>query len=171
MIASAGNDGINFDTATDADGNRLMAFPGGVQGVVGVSATSPIGWAVNPATNLDIPTSYTSFGRRTVELAAPGGDSAYPGNQNCTVAGRTRRCWVFDLVMSTSTGGWSWAGGTSMASPHVAGVAALIVAANGGELAVGRIENALLRGADDLGPPGVDDKFGHGRVNARESLR
>ena len=172
VIASAGNDAINFDTATDADGNRLMAFPAGVQGVLAISATAPIGWATNPAaSNLDIPTSYTSYGLRTVALAAPGGDTEYPGNENCLIAGLVRPCWVFDLVMSTSTGGWSWAGGTSMAAPHASGVAALIIGANGGTLNVGRVHNALLRGADDLGPPGVDEKFGHGRLNAQESLR
>lgn len=172
VIASAGNDAINFDTATDADGNRLMAFPGGVQGVLAISATAPIGWATNPAaSNLDIPTSYTSYGLRTVALAGPGGDTEYPGNENCTIAARVRPCWVFDLVMSTSTGGWAWAGGTSMAAPHVSGVAALIIGAHGGDLDVGRVHNALLRGADDLGTPGIDEKFGHGRLNAQESLR
>jgi subtilisin family serine protease len=171
VIASTGNEAIDFDHATDADGNRLMSFPGGVEGVTGISAIAPIGWALNFDTNLDIPTSYTNYGKRTVDFAAPGGDAAYPGNENCTVAGLLRPCWVFDLVFSDSTGGFSWAGGTSMASPHAAGIAALVIGANGGELQVSRVEDALKRGAADLGPRGIDEFFGKGRVNANDSLR
>lgn len=171
VIASTGNEAIDFDHETDADGNRLMSFPGGVEGVVGIAATAPIGWALNFDTNLDIPTSYTNYGKGTVVFAAPGGDAAYPGNENCTVAGLLRPCWVFDLVFSDSTGGYSWAGGTSMASPHAAGIAALIIGANGGEMEVSRVENALKHGAADLGSPGIDEFFGKGRVNADDSLR
>ncbi len=38
------------------------------------------------------------------------------------------------MVLSTISEGYAWAAGTSMASPHVAGVAALIIAKNGGEM-------------------------------------
>jgi subtilisin family serine protease len=172
VIAAAGNDGMNFDTATDGDGNKLMAFPAQVHGVVAIAATAPVGWATSPAAvDLDTPASYTSYGKKLIHLSAPGGDGMYPGNENCTIAGLTFPCWVFDYVLSTSTGGWSWAGGTSMASPHAAGVAALIVGAAGGELHVGRIENALVRGADDVGTPGFDAMHGHGRIDAAASLR
>lgn len=164
VIASAGNDAINFDAVV----NRI-AFPAGVPGVIAISATAPIGWALNPNTNLDVPTTYTNYGTNLVHLAGPGGDSAFPGNQSCTVAGLTRPCWLFDLVFSTSTGGWAWAGGTSMAAPHAAGVAAMLIARNGGEMRAADVGIALDHGADDLGPRGHDAFFGRGRVNADQT--
>lgn len=171
VVASAGNDGIDFDTALDEEGNRLMAFPGGVQGVLGVSATGPIGWAINPDTDLDRIASYSSYGRNVVDVAAPGGDFVYPGEELCTVAGVTNVCWAFDMVLSTSPGGWSWSAGTSMAAPHAAGVAALVIGANGGgEINPALLESMISRGADDLGHRGFDPLYGRGRVDADDSI-
>lgn len=171
VIASAGNDSINFDTAVDDDGNRLMAFPGQVHGVFGVSATGPVGWAINPGTDLDRIASYSSHGRKVVNVAAPGGDFVYPGDELCTVAGITSFCWVFDMVLSTTPGGWSWSAGTSMAAPHASGVAALVIGANGGgEMNTALLQSLLDRGADDRGDRGFDAFYGRGRVNAEGSV-
>ncbi len=55
--------------------------------------------------------------------------------------------------------------GTSMAAPHVAGVAALVLAA-APETSLAELETVLRQTADDLGAPGWDPNFGWGRVNA-----
>jgi subtilisin family serine protease len=55
--------------------------------------------------------------------------------------------------------------GTSMASPHVAGVAALVLAANPA-LTPDQVETTLTSTATDLGAAGRDNQFGHGLVNA-----
>jgi lantibiotic leader peptide-processing serine protease len=65
---------------------------------------------------------------------------------------------------------WSAAAGTSAAAPHVAGVAALVIGAHGGEMHPAAVEAILRASADDLGKPGVDDYYGHGRVNAANAL-
>ena len=81
----------------------------------------------------------------------------------------TNFCWVFDLVLSTNVGGWAYAGGTSTASPAVAGVAALILGKYG-PMTPARLEAKLRATADDLGKPGQDDFYGAGRVNALRAV-
>jgi len=61
------------------------------------------------------------------------------------------------------------ADGTSMASPHVAGTAALIIAANPGLSADG-VRTALRSTADDLGVTGRDDLYGYGLADAEEAV-
>jgi len=58
--------------------------------------------------------------------------------------------------------------GTSAAAPHVAAVAALMIEAAGGPGVVSntRISNTLRRAAVERGAPGVDNRFGHGVVDA-----
>lgn len=55
--------------------------------------------------------------------------------------------------------------GTSFAAPHVAGLAALVWSANP-SLTIDQVRTIIETTADDLGAPGYDPQFGHGRVNA-----
>ena len=59
--------------------------------------------------------------------------------------------------------------GTSMASPHVAGLAALLMAQ--GVTDPGAIEASIKATATDLGAPGADAEFGAGLVNAAAAVR
>jgi subtilisin family serine protease len=59
--------------------------------------------------------------------------------------------------------------GTSMASPHVAGLAALVydrLAGVRNEANAERVIQAIIDGAVDLGAPGYDPIYGHGRIDA-----
>lgn len=60
--------------------------------------------------------------------------------------------------------------GTSMASPHATGVAAIILSKNPG-LTPAQVRQVLRASADDLGTAGWDPVFGYGRVNARRSVQ
>jgi thermitase len=74
-----------------------------------------------------------------------------------------------DILSSWNDGGYRTLSGTSMATPHVAGVAAVIAARYpAGGPAAWRAR--LDRGVDDLGPRGRDAQFGFGRVNLAKAL-
>lgn len=72
---------------------------------------------------------------------------------------------ALDQVASTCFSGYCLAFGTSMASPAAAGVAALILGENPG-MSLGALKTALAQSADDEGPVGKDEFYGHGFVNA-----
>jgi thermitase len=73
-------------------------------------------------------------------------------------------------IYSTIRGGsYSTLSGTSMATPYVSGLAALLWSF-APSLTVDQVESAIESTADDLGAPGKDDYFGYGRINAGRAL-
>ena len=186
-IVSAGNDARDLDQDSgvelcDSDGcyrYNLRAFPAQLPNVLAVSATTPVGWAANPAGSLDYLASYSNYGKTAIAFGAPGGDTPLfgttPGAASCTVGGLARPCYVFDLVFAAggyvgSGNSYYWSGGTSMAAPHVSGVAALVIGKHGGEMAPAEVERILRASADDVGKAGFDAEYGAGRVNAARAV-
>lgn len=118
--------------------NACAVVPAEVPGVVTVSAVG----------NLGLKSFYSSYGAGVVTVAAPGGDSIL---QHTAAApnGRVLSTWPASLmgscarkVFDASGATYCYAQGTSMASPHVAGLAALIAStgANANQVAA-RIAN------------------------------
>lgn len=97
--------------------------------------------------NKDAKASFSTF-NSDVEVAAPG----------------------VNITSTWSDGGYNTISGTSMATPHAAGVAAVIATLNpGGTVAQWRAK--LTTSVDDLGTAGRDVNFGFGRVNLQKAAQ
>ncbi len=171
IVAGTANQARDLDA--DRDGVQVFVQ---LPHVIAVSATGPRGWGSDPSTDLDLPACYSNYGQSVVDLAAPGGNidcslpfPPPPPWSFCTVV-ITLPCFAFDTVVGPTINGWTIDFGTSMATPHVAGVAALVIGAHGGQMHPDAVEAILRASADDLGKPGVDDFYGSGRVNAARAV-
>ncbi len=65
--------------------------------------------------------------------------------------------------------GYNTISGTSMATPHVVGAAAVLLSINP-NLTPDQVQNALQCTADDLGATGWDEIYGHGRLNLKAAV-
>jgi serine protease len=117
-----------------------ISYPAADAGVIAVAATD----------SNDAVASYSNQGDY-VDVAAPGSAilSTYP-----------------KALLSS---GYGILSGTSMASPHVAAVAALLKSYNSG-LTPEQVEQAMESSAVDLGAVGKDRDYGYGRVDAAAAL-
>jgi subtilisin family serine protease len=200
VVAAAGNDNkdlskTNIDAISPDDGtpvprevtNACAVVPVEVPGVIGVSANG----------NLLQKSYYSNYGVGTIQVVAPGGDrrfqvtaaapngrvlSTYPAALNPGGALSVLDCSVSPCAS------YLYLQGTSMASPHVAGVAALVLSQ--GHRPPGALTGVLDSTADSLdcppnpfspGPPfdfaatcdggaGYNGFYGHGQVNALSAV-
>jgi subtilisin family serine protease len=175
VIASAGNGETNYD-----ESKELYKLPAENQHVLSISSTGPTGWVYSGNTNFSQLAYYSDYGKSLVDFAAPGGSAGLlvvDGiSSSCTFGSFTTSCYVFDMVISSvrgsggSNGTYSWAQGTSMAAPAAAGVAALIIQANGGNMSPAQVIARMSQSATDLGKPGQDEIYGNGFVNAAKAV-
>ncbi len=144
-----------------AAGNEASATPGypaSYEGVISVSAVD-----LNAA-----PAPYSNFGAY-VDVAAPGGDTGRDLNGDGNPDG------VLSSAGDDSGGGivynYKFYQGTSMATPHVAGVIALMKSVYGA-LTPAQVDNLLATGrmTRDLGAAGRDDRYGYGLIDAAKAV-
>lgn len=74
-----------------------------------------------------------------------------------------------DIATTYKDANYVYYSGTSFSSPIVAGVAALMIAANS-NITADEIEQGLLTTATDIGAAGDDNVFGHGLINAQAAI-
>lgn len=126
----------------------VVAATGNTNSAVHYPARYPEAIAVAATDSNDQRASFSNYGPE-VDVAAPG------------VNIRSTYWW------GGST--YEWLSGTSQASPHVAGLAALIWSVNP-SLSNTEVESIIKQTADDLGAAGRDNYYGFGRINARRAL-
>ena len=85
------------------------------------------------------------------------------------VANKLGATATVSTVPDNQGNGYAYYDGTSMATPHVAGVAALVWSANPG-WSNAQVRQALAVTAEDLGPAGRDNAYGWGLVQAKAAL-
>ncbi|MEU7031830.1 S8 family serine peptidase [Streptomyces sp. SBR177] len=162
-VAAAGNS--KFDLAADSildtsspndstAGNRTIDpkecfdYPAMLPGVVTVSATGA----------KDLKASYSNYGLGVIDVAAPGGDKTEWQTPDApAVNGR--------ILSTTVDGGYNYKAGTSMASPHVAGVLALLKSTHP-KASPAALKALLAAQADERACTNPYDIDGNGTVDA-----
>ncbi|MCK6505817.1 S8 family serine peptidase [Myxococcota bacterium] len=147
-VQKAAERGVLVVAAAGNSGREGVGWPARSPHALGVSATGPD----------DTLAPYSTWGEG-VDLSAPGGDKRKAGG---------------GILQDTVDGGkdghaFKELQGTSMATPHVAGAAAVLLGAGAGSPA--HVRALLDAGAVDLGEPGPDPRYGQGRLDVGASLR
>ncbi|HMD81624.1 MAG TPA: S8 family serine peptidase, partial [Anaerolineales bacterium] len=122
--------------AAGNDGNSTTLYPAGYMNAIAAAST-----------NLDDKHScFSNYRANYVDVAAPG-----------------EAIYVIDI--NDSTTGYKYYSGTSLSTPHVSALAGLLFGQNPGRTNV-LVRSIIESSAIDLGSPGVDPAFGHGRIDA-----
>ncbi len=149
---TAENDAINAAAASGVlvvasagnESTNAAHYPSDIDSVLGVIATD-----MN-----DTIASYSNYGAAK-DISAPG------GSVTSTVNSR---------ILSTYKGGqYAWMAGTSMASPVVAGAAALIWSVDP-SLTADEVKSLICETAVDIGAVGRDNYYGYGRINVKAAM-
>ncbi|EIJ41592.1 subtilisin-like serine protease [Beggiatoa alba B18LD] len=159
-VTAARNAGVIVVAAAGNESTSTPSYPAALTGVISVSAVD-----INKRL-----ASYSNYGS-SIDIAAPGGDNT------SDVDGDGNPDMILSTVGDDRSGSsniqysYGYSSGTSMASPHVSGVIALMKAVYPNmtpQILDGLITSGKL--TDDLGATGRDDNYGYGLINAQKAV-
>lgn len=162
VVSAAGNDAVDMDHI-ERDFRQFR-----LHGVRSSPCESGNGMCVSSTGPDDVLASYSNYGSSAINVAAPGGDfidTLDPATSAVIGPCSTLAVDPGFAICTTSPNWYVWFQGTSQATPHVAGAAALLDAQFGGALNASQLKSALQKSADDLGRRGADPAYGQGRIN------
>jgi serine protease len=160
-ITDARNAGVIVIAAAGNQGSNQVFFPAGYQGVISVSA---VGFNKSLA-------PYSNYGS-SIDVTAPGGDTSVDRNGDGYVDG------VLSTMADDSSGVrvpvYRFYQGTSMASPHVAGVVALMKSIHA-TLTPDEVDSLIVAGqiTEDISGDGElnrNDNYGYGLIDALKAV-
>lgn len=147
----------------DRDGNQVILPAQSSPLAITVSATAPG----------DVFSDISNWGHSLVDLTAPGGRAPQDASEALTVT-ILSPCTSFSLnplaAICRDNDFHVTVAGSISAVPHVTGVAALIDSMAGGAMDAKQLRQQLFNTLDDIGQPGKDAFFGHGKINALRAV-
>ncbi len=132
-------DGCIIVAAAGNSGQDEIDYPARYAEAIAVAATDQV----------DDHAAFSDYGPQ-VEVAAPGVD-------------------IYSTLWTPSSHTYGWKLGTSMSTPHVSGLAALILSLCP-QLTNAEVRSVIRSTAKDLGAPGWDPYFGFGRIDAPKAI-
>jgi len=166
LVAAAGNESVNTNTAIAPSGSYADSLntPAGLRHIMSVGATGPVDQA-----SFDQISKYSNYGDAGVGVFAPGGNTV-----DTTANGQA------DLVLGVCSSATAFCpgaeneyligAGTSFASPHAAGEAAVVKAQRAGAITAGSLEMCVLASATNLTGKRPDPNYNFGRINVLSAL-
>lgn len=150
-IRYAQGKGVVIVAASGNESATSVGYPATYDGVIAVGAT-----------RYDGTVAAYSNGGSTLDVVAPGGDMGVDQNNDGYGDG------ILQEVVIGTQKGYDFYEGTSMASPHVAGIAALLLQAGARPQDVSGL---LTSTAKDVGTTGFDTRAGYGLVQPVKALQ
>lgn len=169
VLFAAGNDGPMTN-----DRSKVSEYPNRMEEVITVGATcKSSGFTPENCSDRLAVANFSSQGPE-VDVSAPGSDiwstkAAVSALTAITLAGSAPPPGESAPEQAANRALYTSMSGTSMSTPHVAGVVALILDADP-SLTPAQVEKILIRTATDMGDKGFDVAYGHGFVNALKAV-
>jgi hypothetical protein len=136
----AWNQGAVVAAAAGNDGQNITNYPAAYANAMAIASTNSV----------DKHSCFSNYKNGYVSVAAPG-----------------EGIYVIDI--NNSTTGYNYYSGTSLSTPHVTALAGLILGKDP-NLSNVQVRSIIEDSAVDLGSPGVDAAFGHGRIDAYRAI-